>query len=295
MQRTNNALTGGVIAGLALLAGIFSAYQVPQWQDAIVLNFGRPVRVVTKDPGLQWHWPFIENVVYVDNRVLNFDAPAQELLTLDQKRIVISAYVRYQIDDPQTFYIVAGNETRAESQIGSVLVSGLRSVIGNVPMTNILTPQRGDLMKDITTRLIESARPYGIRIVDVRFKRVDLPAANSDAVYNRMRTQRAQEATKIRAEGQREARELRAEADKKKVVALAEARKQGEILRGEGDGTATQIYNDAFGKDPKFFDFYRSMKALETGLSGDTTTYVGAPTGDFFRYFQVDPLNKPAQ
>src|SRR5258707_10760186 len=148
MQRTNNALTGGVIAGLALLAGIFSAYQVPQWQDAIVLNFGRPVRVVTKDPGLQWHWPFIENVVYVDNRVLNFDAPAQELLTLDQKRIVISAYVRYQIDDPQTFYIVAGNETRAESQIGSVLVSGLRSVIGNVPMTNILTPQRGDLMKD---------------------------------------------------------------------------------------------------------------------------------------------------
>jgi membrane protease subunit HflC len=129
----------------------------------------------------------------------------------------------------------------------------------------------------------------------VRFKRVDLPVANSDAVYNRMRTQRAQEATKIRAEGQREARELRADADKKKVVVLAEARKQGEILRGEGDGTATQIYNEAFSKDPKFFDFYRSMKALETGLSGDTTTYVGAPSGDFFRYFQLDPLGKPAQ
>lgn len=295
MQRANNALAGCIVAGLALLAGIFSAYQVPQWQDAIVLNFGNPVRVITNEPGLQWHWPFIENVVYVDKRVLNFDAPAQELLTLDQKRIVISSYVRYQIDNPKTFYVVAGNEMRAESQIGSVLVSALRSVIGNVPMTNILTPQRGDLMKDITTRLIESAKPYGIRIVDVRFKRVDLPVANSDAVYNRMRTQRAQEATKIRAEGQREARELRADADKKKVVALAEARKQGEILRGVGDGTATQIYNEAFGKDPKFFDFYRSMKALETGLSGDTTTYVGAPNGDFFRYFQVDPTGKPVQ
>jgi membrane protease subunit HflC len=296
MQRANNALiAGAVAAGLALFAGFSSAYQVPQWQDAIVLNFGNPVRVVTQNPGLNWHWPLIENVVYVDKRILNFDAQSQELLTLDQKRIVISAYVRYQIEDPLVFYRVAGGEAKAESQIGSVLVSALRSVIGNVPMSNILTPQRADLMKSMTAMLIESAKPYGIRIVDVRFKRVDLPAANSDAVYNRMRTQRAQEATKIRAEGQREARELRAEADKKKVVALAEARKQGEILRGEGDGTATQIYNAAFGQDPKFFDFYRSMKALETGLSGDTTTYVGAPTGDFFRYFQADPLGKPAQ
>ena len=295
MARVNNAIAGGIVAAAALLVAFTAAFQVPQWQDAIVLRVGDPVRVITSSPGLHLRWPLIENVLYVDKRILNFDAPAQELLTLDQKRIVISAYVRYQIDDPLIFYRVANNEDRAETQIGSVLVSALRSVIGNVPMTNILTPQRADLMQDITKLLIASAKPYGIRIVDVRFKRVDLPAANSEAVYNRMRTQRAQEATKIRAEGQREARELRAEADKQRVVTMAEARKQGEILRGEGDGDAAKIYADAYGKDPKFFDFYRSMKALETGLSGDTTTFVGSPTGDFFRYFQADPTAKPAQ
>ena len=293
-MKRGSIATAAIIGGVILIGGIAAAFQVPQWQDAIVLQFGKPVRVIIGQPGLHWRIPFIENVHYVDKRVLNFDAPAQELLTLDQKRIVISAYVRYQIDDPLRFYQVGRNETRAEGQIGSVLVSGLRSVIGNVPMTNILTPQRAELMQDITTRLSESAKAYGIRIVDVRFKRVDLPAANSEAVYNRMRTQRAQEARKIRAEGEREARELRAEADKQRVVTLAEARKQGQILRGEGDGEATKIYNDAFGKDPKFFDFYRSLQAMKTGLSGDNTTYVGTPTGDFFRYFTAEP-NKPAQ
>ncbi|TXH35231.1 MAG: protease modulator HflC [Rhodospirillaceae bacterium] len=293
-MKRNSTLVAAIVAGVVILAGLLSVFQVPQWQDAIVLQLGKPVRVIVKQPGLHWRIPFIENVHYVDKRVLNFDAPAQELLTLDQKRIVISAYVRYQIEDPLRFYQVGRTESRAEGQIGSVLVSALRAVIGNVSMTNILTPQRAELMKDITGLLTESAKPYGIRIVDVRFKRVDLPAANSDAVYNRMRTQRAQEARKIRAEGEREARELRAEADKQKVVTLAEARKQGEILRGEGDGEATRIYNDAFGKDPKFFDFYRSLQAMETGLDGNNTTFVGSPTGDFFRYFQTEP-GKPAQ
>lgn len=293
-MRRNSTLVAAIVAGVVILAGLLSVFQVPQWQDAIVLQLGKPVRVIVKQPGLHWRIPFIENVHYVDKRVLNFDAPAQELLTLDQKRIVISAYVRYQIEDPLRFYQVGRTEGRAEGQIGSVLVSALRAVIGNVSMTNILTPQRAELMKDITSLLTESAKPYGIRIVDVRFKRVDLPTANSDAVYNRMRTQRAQEARKIRAEGEREARELRAEADKQKVVTLAEARKQGEILRGEGDGEATRIYNDAFGKDPKFFDFYRSLQAMETGLDGNNTTFVGPPSGDFFRYFEAEP-GKPAQ
>lgn len=292
-MKRNGLLAAGVVVGVGVIATLLSAFQVPQWQDAIVLQLGKPVRVIIDKPGLHWRVPFIENVHYVDKRVLNFDAPAQELLTLDQKRIVISAYVRYQIDDPLRFYQVGRTESRAEGQIGSVLVSALRSVIGNVPMTNILTPQRAELMRDMTNMLSESAKPYGIRIVDVRFKRVDLPSANSEAVYNRMRTQRAQEARKIRAEGEREARELRAEADKQRVVTLAEARKQGEILRGQGDAEATQIYNEAFGKDPKFFDFYRSLQAMETGLTGDNTTYVGTPTGDFFRYFQTEP-GKPA-
>lgn len=295
MMRANHALIGGIVVVVALLLASASIFQVPQWQDAIVLRFGKKISVISDDPGLHWRVPLIDNVQYIDKRILNFDAPAQELLTLDQKRIVISAYVRYQIDDAWQFYQVANSETRAESQIGSVLVSALRSVIGNVAMTDILTPQRAELMQDITKSLIAAAKPYGIRIVDVRFKRVDLPTANSEAIYNRMRTQRAQEATKTRAEGQRDAREKRAEADKQKTVVLAEARKQAEITRGEGDGEAAKIYADAYSQDPKFFDFYRSLRAMETGLSGDNTTYVGAPTGDFFRYFQADPNIKPAQ
>jgi len=153
------------------------------------------------------------------------------------------------------------------------------------------------LMSDVTKRLGVTGSAYGIRIVDVRFKRVDLPTANSEAVYNRMRTQRAQEARKIRAEGEREAREMRANADKQKVVVLAEARRKSEILRGEGDAEATTIYNDAFGRDPKFFDFYRSMQAMQKGL-GDRTTFVGSPKGDFFRYFESGSdlsESKPAQ
>lgn len=295
MMRANHALIGGIVVVVALLLASASIFQVPQWQDAIVLRFGKKISVISDDPGLHWRVPLVDNVQYIDKRILNFDAPAQELLTLDQKRIVISAYVRYQIDDAWQFYQVANSETRAESQIGSVLVSALRSVIGNVAMTDILTPQRAELMQDITKSLIAAAKPYGIRIVDVRFKRVDLPTANSEAIYNRMRTQRAQEATKTRAEGQRDAREKRAEADKQKTVVLAEARKQAEITRGEGDGEAAKIYADAYSQDPKFFDFYRSLRAMETGLSGDNTTYVGAPTGDFFRYFQADPNIKPAQ
>lgn len=295
MMRANHALIGGIVVVVAVLLASASIFQVPQWQDAIVLRFGKKISVISDDPGLHWRVPLVDNVQYIDKRILNFDAPAQELLTLDQKRIVISAYVRYQIDDAWQFYQVANSETRAESQIGSVLVSALRSVIGNVAMTDILTPQRAELMQDITKSLIAAAKPYGIRIVDVRFKRVDLPTANSEAIYNRMRTQRAQEATKTRAEGQRDAREKRAEADKQKTVVLAEARKQAEITRGEGDGEAAKIYAGAYSQDPKFFDFYRSLRAMETGLSGDNTTYVGAPTGDFFRYFQADPNIKPAQ
>lgn len=274
-----------VIAVLVAIAAYSSTFVVQQAESAIVLRFGNP-QVVIDEPGLKLKMPIADQVILLDRRVLNFDAPAQELLTRDQKRVVISAFVRYQITNSLKFYQVGRTYSNAESQIRSVLGSTLRSVIGNVALADTLTPKRADIMRQIHTELTrQAAEPYGIKIVDVRFKRVDLPAQNSDAVFNSMRKQRAQEAARIRAEGAREARQKTAEADKERVVELAEARKQSEILRGQADAQAIEIYNEAFGRDPKFFDFYRSLQAMQDGLRGDTTTYVGPPSGDFFRFF----------
>ncbi len=293
MNRVMLSATVVIVLGAILLT--MSAFTVHQSENAIVLRLGNPQTSITA-PGLYFKWPFVENVVKLDKRVLNFDAPTQELLTLDQKRVVISAFVRYQIDQPLTFYQVGKTTVNAEGQIRSVLGSTLRSVIGSTPMTNILTPQRAVLMTEITTELTrQAAAPYGIRIIDVRFKRVDLPAANSEAVFNQMRTQRAQQAAKTRAEGGNKALQMRAEADKERVVTLAEAQRQAAILRGEGDAEATRVYNEAYGKDPKFFDFYRSLEAMRQGLGGDNTTFVGSPTGDFFRYFGTEIGKAPAK
>lgn len=286
------AVITAVVAVVALVLGYFSAFVVNQKQSALVLQFGEAKRVLTK-PGLNWRWPIIESVVYLDNRVLNFESPPQEFVLGDQKRVVISSFVRYQITDPLTFYRVGKSTLIAEGSIRSVLQSTLQQKLGDTAMTNILSPQRAQLMADVKSELTDrAAAPYGIQIIDVRFKAVDLPPQNSEAVYNQMRSQRAQEAAGIRADGQRRAAGVRAEADKERVVTLAEARRQASILRGEGDAEATKIYNDAYGRDAAFFDFYRSMQAMRDGLTGDNTTFVGAPTGDFFRFFDRDPDGK---
>ncbi|MBL9034193.1 MAG: protease modulator HflC [Rhodospirillaceae bacterium] len=283
----NRSIVAGAVVAIAILiVGYASTFFVHQSQNAVVVRFGRLIDTVINEPGLHWRVPFIDQVIFIDRRVINFSADSIELPTLDQKRIVLSAYVRYRITDPQVFYTVARTEQRAESLILQVLSEVLRDRFGSVPMQDILTEKRAALMTDVKSRLEPTGNTYGIQIVDVRFKRVDLPAANSEAVYNRMRTQRAQEAAGIRASGTREAREKRAEADKQRVVVLAEARKKSEIERGLGDAEATKIYNEAFGRDPEFFDFYRSLQAMRTGLGGDSTTFVGQPKGDFFRFFE---------
>lgn len=276
-----------VLLGAVLLGIYSSTFIVPQAETAIVLRFGNPQQVI-EEPGLKFKVPVADQVTTFDRRVRNFEAPVAELPTRDQKYIVVSAFVRYRIKDSLTFFRVGRTFENAENQIQSVLLATLRSVIGNVPLTDTLTPKRADIMRQVKDELTrQAAEPYGIEIVDVRFKRVDLPVQNSEAVFNSMRTQRAQEAAGIRAEGAREAREKRAEADKERVVLVADARRQAEILRGEGDAEAIAIYNQAFGRDPAFFDFYRSLQAMQQGLGGDTTTYVGPPAGDFFRYFGV--------
>jgi membrane protease subunit HflC len=277
-------IAAAILVAIVVLV-YFSAFTVNLMQSALVLRFGEPRRVIM-EPGLNLRWPLVESVTYLDKRVLNFESTAKEFVLGDQKRVVISSFVRYQIVDPLTFYRVARTTMNAESSLRAVLESTLQQRLGETSMSNILSPERAGLMADVTKELTDrAAAAYGIRIVDVRFKAVDLPPQNSEAVFNQMRSQRAQEAAGIRADGNRRGVEIRAEADKERVVTLAEAQRKATILRGEGDAEATKIYNGAFGQDPKFFDFFRSLQAMQLGLSGSNTTYVGAPTGDFFRFF----------
>lgn len=285
------ALIGSAIAAAIAVAVALSAmYTVNEAEQALVLQFGEPQRVV-EEPGLHFKVPFIQNVVLFSDKVLNFDAPAEEVPTVDQKQVVVDAFARFRITDPLRFYQAVHNEAGVQQRLRSIVSSTLRGALGEVSLDFILTDQRADLMVQIAKQVNAEAKGFGINVIDVRLKRVDLPEENSQAIFRRMQTQREQEARRIRAEGGRDAQTIRAEADKQRVVILANARRTGEILRGEGDAQATAIYNKAYGQDPKFFDFYRSMQALREGLPGDTTTFVGSPDGDFFRFFEQAPAD----
>jgi modulator of FtsH protease HflC len=283
----NPRITASIVVVVLLLIVAYSAtFFVHQSHNAVVVRFGKLVDTVDNDPGLHWRIPFVDHVTYVDRRVINIDAPSFELLTSDQKFLVVSAYVRYQITDASKFYRVAREELTAERRLIVALNETLRDQIGAAPLTDILSEKRATLMAKVTKLLEPAGAVFGIKVVDVRFKRVDFPQQNSEAVYNRMRTQRAQEATGIRAKGQARAQEIRAQADRDRTVLLANTQKEAQVLRGAGDAEATKIYNDAFSRDPAFFDLYRSLQAMRTGLGGNNTTFVGSPTGDFFRYFE---------
>lgn len=298
-----NRFSGGAIL-IAIVVGIIALYQatfqVYQSDRALVLRLGKPVRLVD-EPGLHFKMPFVEDVEQLSKQVLNVDGLQQELLTNDQKRVVVEYFARYRIVNPLLFYQSVRNEDLLEQRLQPIIASQLRRVLGKVEMSRILTKERADLMREITLAVNAEAKNFGadkegfgIEVLDVRMKRVDLPPQNSQAIFTRMQTQRQQEAALIRAEGEREKLTKQAEAEKQKVVIIANAQKQGQILRGEGDGKATTIYNDAYGQDPKFFDFYRSMQALANSLGGDSTTYVGPASGDFFRYFGAGNQIPPA-
>jgi membrane protease subunit HflC len=279
------AILVAAVVGLVLI--LQATFTVHQSERALVLELGKPIRVVN-EPGLNFKIPFVQNVETISKRVLNVDTSQEELLTQDQKRIVVDYFARYRIEDPLVFYQSVRSTLVLDQRLKPIITAQLRRVLGEVQLARVLTQERADMMREITTAVDEEARRFGITVLDVRMKRVDLPPENSEAIFNRMRTQRQQEAALIRAEGDRNAQALRAEGQKQQVIIVANARRQSEILRGEGDGKATAIYNQAYGQDPEFFNFYRSMQALTLGLSGDTTTYVGPATGEFFRYFGND-------
>lgn len=283
MKSPSLVITLIVLAALLFVGGS-SVFTVNETEQVLVRRFGEPTRVIT-EPGLNFKVPFVDTATYFDKRLLNFDGDSQEIPTVDQKQLIVDAYARYRIVDPLRFFQSVGSIAGIQARLPNVINSSLREVLGDVPLSQILTEQRAVLMDKSTAIANQNAREFGIEVVDVRMKRVDLPAENSQAVFRRMQTQREQEARKFRAEGDKESRTIRADADKQQRVILAEARKNAEILRGEGDAQAQAIYTEAYARDEDFFDFWRSMQAMERGLTSDTTTYVGPPRGDFFRFF----------
>ena len=262
----------------------FSIFIVKEINQAIVLQFGDPKRILMK-PGLNFKVPFIQNVVFLDKRILNLDAPPAEVIASDQKRLIVDAFARFKIVDPLKFYISVGNERVARSRLSTIINSRIRSVLGTQRLQTLLSEERTKQMALIQDGVNNEAAKFGIEIVDVRIKRADLPPANSDAIYRRMQTEREREAKEFRAKGAEMAITITSTADKEVTVILADAEKQSQILKGEGDGLRNKIFADAFGQDPEFFAFYRAMQAYETALIGGETSLILSPDSEFFKFF----------
>ena len=261
-----------------------SLFTVKEINQAIVLQFGDPNRVIA-EPGLQVKIPFIQNVVFLDRRILSLDPEPEEVIASDQKRLIVDAYARFKIVDPLKFYISVGDERVARSRLATIINSRLRSVLGTQSLATLLSEDRTKQMAIIQEGVNTEAEGFGITIIDVRIKRADLPQANSEAIYKRMQTEREREAKEFRAKGAEMAVTITSTADKEVTVILANAKKQSEIMKGEGDGTRNKIFADAFGKDPAFFAFYRAMQAYEKALIGGDTSLILSPDSDFFKFF----------
>ena len=270
-----------VVAGFAVYLSLFVVKEINQ---AIVLQFGDPKKVIVK-PGLQVKIPFIQNVVFLDRRILNLDAPPEEVIASDQKRLIVDAYARFKIIDPLKFYISVGDERVARSRLSTIINSRIRSVLGKQSLATLLSEDRTKQMAIIQDGVNTEAKNFGIKIIDVRIKRADLPQANSEAIYKRMQTEREREAKEFRAKGAEMAVTITSTADKEVTVILANAKKQSEIMKGEGDGQRNKIFAEAFGKDPEFFAFYRAMIAYEKALIGGDTSLILSPDSDFFKFF----------
>src|SRR5947199_4611784 len=286
------------IAGLAALfvllavviVGYSSVFTVDMTEQALVVRLGEPIRVVT-EPGLNFKAPFIDTVISIDKRILDLENPSQEVIASDQKRLVVDAFARYRIKNALRFYQSIGSIQAANIQLTTLLNASLRRVLGEVTFITVVRDQREALMARIRDQLDKEADGYGIQVVDVRIRRADLPEQNSQAVYQRMQTERQREAAEFRAQGGQKAQEIRSNADREATVIVAEANSTAEQVRGAGDAERNRIFAEAFQRDPDFFAFYRSMQAYETGLRANDTRMVIKPDSDFFRYF-ADPSGK---
>ena len=283
MNRTTGFIAGLVVL-VAAIIGLSSVYTVTMTEQALLLQFGAPKAVVT-EPGLHVKLPFVQDVVYIPKQLLNLDAPPEEVIAADKKRMVVDAFARYRITNPLLFYQSLADQRTAALRLTPILSSNVRRVLGSQNFAVVLSAARATLMHDITANMNQDASGFGVRIVDVRIRRADLPEQNSEAIYKRMQKERERQAAEYRAEGAETEQRIKARADREVTVLLAEANRESEILHGQGDAEKTRILGDAYGKDPEFFAFYRSMQAYQQAFPGDNTTLVLSPDSDFFRYF----------
>jgi modulator of FtsH protease HflC len=278
---------GIALAILLVAIGVLldsSLFIVDQTEEALLLQFGKPVRVIDH-PGLELKIPFVQNAVYFDRRLLDVEPPPEEVIASDQKRLVVDTYTRYRIVDPLLFYQTVGTEEAVRARLTAMVSSSLRQVVGKVPLSALLSAQRADIMHLIRDDVHTAAKSFGIDVVDTRIRRADLPTQNSEAIYARMNSERQQQAALYRGEGAQAAQTVRANADREVTVILADAQRDAQALRGEGDATATAIYAKAYDQDKNFFAFYRSLEAYRTALAGHNTTFVLSPDSSFFQYF----------
>jgi membrane protease subunit HflC len=281
-------LIGGIGIVLSGILAFFSLFTVSETEYALVMQFGEPKRVIS-EPGLKYKH-FWQDVSYYEKRVLNLDPPVESMLLSDSKRVLVDSFVRYRINDPLEFFKTVRMERTLRARLSTVANSVVREVLGNTTLPNILSEGRKELLARIVDNLNKQAHKFGIEIVDVRFRRTDLPDEVSERVYARMQSEREREAKEFRAQGEQLAIEIRANADRQVTVITAEAQREAEILRGEGEGKRTSILNEAFVRDPEFFNFYRSMQAYSAALGDENTYMVLSPDSDFFEFFkQVEP------
>jgi membrane protease subunit HflC len=287
-NRTKHIL---IVATIAVILFASSIFTIDQRQQALILQFGEPIRVINT-PGIKFKIPFLQNSVIFDKRIIDLVISEQEVIASDQKRLIINAFAKYQITDPLKFYTSVATQQGLSSKLSGIIDSSLRQVIGEATLNELLTENRAKIMQDIKDAVSNSSEIFGIKIIDVRIMRADLPQENSDAIFARMQTEREKEAREIRAKGAEEADRIRAEADKQRTIIIAEAKKTSDLTRGEGDATSIKIFADSYGKDPDFAEFYRSMSAYKEVLKNEKTKMVISPDNEFFRYMNTSSSSK---
>lgn len=273
-----------IIASIVMILFAGSMFTVDQRQQVLIRQFGEPIRVINT-PGIKFKVPLLQEAVFFDKRIIDLSLAEQEVIASDQKRLIINAFAKYQIIDPLKFYTTVGTIQGLANKLSGILDSSLRQIIGGGTLSELLTEDRGAVMKEIQEAVSRESKIFGIEIIDVRIMRADLPKENSDAIFARMQTEREKEAREIRANGAEEGDKIRAEADKQKTIILAEAKKKSDLIRGEGEAKSNNIYANSYGRDPEFADFYRSMSAYKEALRNDKTKMVISPDNEFFKYF----------
>lgn len=279
-----------VVAAVILFVIGNSVYILNQTEQAIVLQFGEPMRVV-KEPGLKFKIPFIQNVVFYDNRLLNLDPPAQEIVLNDKKRLDVDSFTRYRIVDPLKFYKTVRTELQARGKLEEIVNSSVRKILGRITLQELLSQKRTQIMRDISSAVKDDAEQIGVSVADVRIRRADLPIEVLQAINARMKSEREREAKEFRAQGQQMSQQIKAQAEKERTIIIAEAEKNAQIIRGTGDKQAILIWNEAANKDPQFYAYYRTLEAYRNSMANGDTSMVLSPNSEFFEFFNKTMKN----